>query len=247
LVADGHELVRAGFSVLLDADEDITVVGQASTGENTVALADHLRPDVVLIDAGLPGLDPVAATGRICSEVGAAVMVLIASEADERIFDALRAGAGGLLAKDAAPDELVGAVKALARGDAPLSPGLARRLIAELVARPEPSVAPSHLLDELTPREREVVTLVALGLTNDEIAVRLVVSPFTAKAHVSRAMVKLHARSRAQLVVFGYESGLVVPRADQRAGQPQSLVVAAEAAVGRHTNAPSWLAECLAE
>lgn len=223
LVADGHELVRAGFSRLLDADEDITVVGQAATGQNTVALADHLRPDVVLIDAELPGLDPVEATGRICSEVGAAVMLLTASEADERIFDALRAGAGGLLVKDTAPNELVRAVKVLARGEAPLSPGLARRLIAELVARPEPSVAHSHLLDELTPREREVVALVALGLTNDEIAERLVVSPFTAKAHVSRAMVKLHARNRAQLVVFGYESGLVVPRADQPARQPLPL------------------------
>jgi DNA-binding NarL/FixJ family response regulator len=215
LVADGHELVRAGFCRLLDADEHITVVGQAATGENTVELADRLRPDVVLIDAGLPGLDPVEATGRISSEAGAAVLLLTASDADERIFGALRAGAGGLLVKDAAPNELARAVKALAHGEAPLSPGLARRLIAEFVARPQPSVAHPDLVAELTPREREVVALVALGLSNGEIAERLVVSPFTAKAHVSRAMVKLEARNRAQLVAFGYEAGLVVPGADQ--------------------------------
>jgi DNA-binding NarL/FixJ family response regulator len=213
LIADGHELVRAGISRLLDADEEIAVVGQAATGEDTVALADQLRPDVVLIDARLPGLDPVEATGRICSEAGAAVMLLTGSDADERISDAVRAGAGGLLVKDTAPNELVRAVRALARGEAPVSPGLARRLITEFVAMPEPTVAHADLLGELTAREREVVALVALGLTNDEIAERLVVSPYTAKAHVSRAMGKLQARDRAKLVVFGYESGLVVPRA----------------------------------
>jgi DNA-binding NarL/FixJ family response regulator len=208
VVADGHALVRAGFRALLEQRPAIEVVGEAADGDEAVALATRLRPDVVLIDGSLPGLDCVEATRRTLAETGAAVMLLTGSEGDERIFDALRAGASGLMVRDTEPTELVRAVELLARGEALLSPPIARRLIAELAARPEPRMPESDLLDELTTREREVVALVALGLSNDEIAARLVVTPATAKTHVSRAMVKLHARDRAQLVVFAYEAGL---------------------------------------
>jgi DNA-binding NarL/FixJ family response regulator len=208
VVADGHALVRAGFRVLLEDRPVIEVVGEAADGEEAVALARRVLPDVVLIDANLPGLDSVEATRRMLAETGAAVMLLTASAGDERVFPALRAGASGLILKDTEPTELVRAVEQLARGEALLSPPIARRLLAELAARPEPQMPESDLLDELTAREREVVALVALGLTNDEIAARLVVTPGTAKTHVSRAMVKLSARNRAQLVVFAYEAGL---------------------------------------
>ena len=224
VIADGLELVGAGYGALLDADPRISVVGQAATGEETVAKVERLRPDVVLVDAELPGLGSVEVTSRVAAEFHATVMLLTASEEDERIFGALRAGAEGLLTKDIAPDELLQAVKALARGEALLSPRLARRLITEFAARPEPSAPRSDLLDELTAREREVVALVALGLTNDEIAERLVVTLATARTHVSRAMMKLHAHDRSKLVVFGYEAGLVVPRADPPVRQPLSLV-----------------------
>ena len=205
--------MRAGFRVLLDADDRIRVVGEAATGEEAVALAEHTRPDLVLMDVRVPGLDSVAATGRISSGVGAAVILLTHSnDDDKRVFAALRAGAGSVLLKDTQPAQLLGAIEALARGDALLSPELTRKLIAELASRPEPACASPELLDELTAREREVVALVGHGLTNDEIAEQLVVSPATAKTHVSRAMVKLRARDRANLVVFAYEVGLVVPR-----------------------------------
>jgi DNA-binding NarL/FixJ family response regulator len=154
----------------------------------------------------------VEATRRMLADSGAAVMLLTSSESDERIFAALRAGASGLMLKGAEPAELVHGIHALARGDASLSPGLTRRLISEVVSRPAPARPKDELLDELTAREQEVMALVALGLSNDEIADRLVVSPATAKTHVSRAMVKLHAHHRAQLVVFAYETGLVLPR-----------------------------------
>jgi DNA-binding NarL/FixJ family response regulator len=208
VVADGHALVRAGLRALLEQRPAIEVVGEATDGEEAVAHAGRLRPDVVLIDGSLPGLDCVEVTRRTLAETGAAVMLLTGSEADERIFAALRAGASGLMLKNTEPTELLRAVELLARGEALLSPVIARRLIAELAARPEPQVPESELLDELTAREREVMALVALGLSNDEIATRLVVTPATAKTHVSRAMVKLHARDRAQLVVFAYEAGL---------------------------------------
>jgi DNA-binding NarL/FixJ family response regulator len=226
VIADSQAVVRAGFRVLLEGDQRIRVVGEAATGEEAVALAHRTLPDVALVDAGLPGLDSVEATRRMASESGVAVMLLTASEGDERIFAALRAGAGGLLLKDAEPAELVSAVDALARGEALLSPILTRRLIAEFAARPAPSSPSPELLDELTAREREVVALVGHGLTNDDIAERLVVSPATAKTHVSRAMVKLHARDRAKLVVFAYEAGLVVPRAEAALPVGQPLVLA---------------------
>jgi DNA-binding NarL/FixJ family response regulator len=212
LSADGQALVRAGFRALLESGGRISVVGEASTGEEAVAQARRLRPDVVLIDATLPGLNCVEATGRMLADPGVAVMLLTATEEDERIFATLRAGARGQLLKDTEPDELVRAVELLARGDAVLSPSLTRRLIAELASVPDPQLPSSDLLDELTPREREVVALVALGLSNPDIAQRLVISPATSKTHVSRAMLKLGAHDRAQLVTFAFHAGLAVPR-----------------------------------
>jgi DNA-binding NarL/FixJ family response regulator len=227
LIADGQALVRAGFRLLLEANPGITVVGEAASGEEAVVLADRLRPDVALIDARLPGLDSVEATGKIFSASGVAVMLLTTSDDDARIFAAIRAGASGLLLKDTEPTELVQAVELLARGEPLLSPPLARRVIAELASRPEPSSPSPDLVDELTARELEVVTLVALGLSNDEIAERLIVSPATAKTHVCRSMVKLHAHDRAKLVVFAYEAGLVVPRADALVPETPALSLSA--------------------
>jgi DNA-binding NarL/FixJ family response regulator len=214
LIADGQALVRAGFRVFLEDASLIRVVGEAATGDEALELARRMRPQVALVDANLPGGDCVEVTRRLLAETGAAVMLLTASERDERIFAALRAGASGLLLKDTEPAELVGAIETLARGDASLSPGLTRRVIAELLSRPQLDRPIDGLLDQLTRREREVMGLVALGLSNDEIAERIVVTRATAKTHVSRAMTKLRARDRAQLVVFAYATGLALPRAD---------------------------------
>jgi DNA-binding NarL/FixJ family response regulator len=213
LIADGHALVRAGLRALLEHSGPIRVVGEADTGEAAVASAASTRPDVVLIDSTLPGVDCVEAIKLMSAESGAAVMLLTSSECDDCLLPALRAGASGMLLKDADPAELVRAVDALARGEAPLSPRLTRRLIAEVAFRPEPQCPSVRLLDELTAREQEILVLVALGLSNGEIAERLVISPATAKTHVSRAMLKLNARDRAGLVIFAYEAGLVSPRA----------------------------------
>jgi DNA-binding NarL/FixJ family response regulator len=226
VLADNQGLVRAGFRLLLESTERISVVGEAANGEEAVALAHRLRPDVALIDATLPGLDSVQATRQISSGSGAAVILLLASQDDERSLPAVRAGATGLLLKDAEPAELVRAVETLARGGALLSPGLTRRLIAELASRPEPATPSPDLLDELTAREREVVALVGHGFRSDEIAERLVVSHATAKTHVSRAMVKLNAHDRAKLVVFAYETGLVRPRTDTATATSRPLAVA---------------------
>lgn len=209
LIAEGQALVRAGLKALLEDEGNIAVVGEAAGGEEAVALAHALRPDVVLIDLSLPGLDSVEATRQMLTQPGLAVMLMTGSESDERIFDALRAGASGLLLKDMDPAELARAVNVLSRGEALLSPLVTHRLIAELVSRPEPYTS-SELLDGLTAREREVVALVGQGLSNDEIAGELVVSPATAKTHVSRSMIKLRARDRAKLVVLAYEAGLVL-------------------------------------
>ena len=211
LIADSQALVRAGLRALLEASGPITVTGEAATGEEALAVTRIARPDVVVIDAMLPGLDCVEAARRIVRETSVAVMLLTARESNERVFAALRAGIKGIVPKDAAAEELVRGVEALARGDVQLSPGHARMLVAELTAQPEPEAPASALLDELTAREREVVTLVARGLSNRQIAEQLVVSVATAKTHVSRSMVKLHVRDRAQLVVLAYESGLVRP------------------------------------
>jgi DNA-binding NarL/FixJ family response regulator len=218
LLADDQALVRAGFAALLDSEADIEVVGEAADGEHALRLARALSPDVILMDVRMPVLDGIEATRRLAADERLAavrVVVLTTFELDEYVFDALRAGASGFLVKDTEPLELLHAVRVAARGDALLSPGVTRRLIAEFVSRsPETPRAPA--LDELTEREREVMALVATGLSNDEIATRLVISPATAKTHVSRAMLKLGARDRAQLVVFAYESGLVNPRAPAR-------------------------------
>jgi DNA-binding NarL/FixJ family response regulator len=223
LIADGQALVRAGFRALLEPGGRISVVGEAATGEEAVAEARRLRPDVVLLDAMLPGLDCVEATGRILAEPGIEVMLLTGTEQDRRMFATLRAGARGLLLKDTEPAELVRAVELLARGDALLSPSLTRRLIAELASAPDPQLPSAELLDELTPREREVVALVALGLTNPDIAERLVISPATSKTHVSRAMLKLGAHDRGQLVAFAFNTGLAVPRAQAPADAALAL------------------------
>jgi DNA-binding NarL/FixJ family response regulator len=221
VLADGEALVRAGLLALLEGDGTVTVVGEAASGEETLALAGSLSPDVVLIDVGLPGLDSVEVTRRLLADSGVPVMLLTTSETDDRIFAALRAGASGLVLKDADPDELLRAVEVLARGDALLSPRLTSRLIAHLASRPEPRQLSDRLDGELgellTAREREVLTLVAMGLSNHEIAEELVVSPATARTHVSRAMVKLGARDRSQLVVFAYENGVVTPPSNGRA------------------------------
>jgi DNA-binding NarL/FixJ family response regulator len=214
VVADGQELVRAGLRVLLEGESRLSVVGEAASGDEAILLTDQLRPDVVMIDERLPGIDCVQVTARISAKSEVGVMLLTASDSHERVLAALRAGARSALLKDTEPLLLVQAVEALARGEALLSPSLTRLLIAEFAARPEPTCPSAECLSELTAREREVVELVALGLTNDEIGERLVVTPATAKTHVSRAMIKLHARDRAKLVVFAYEAGLVVPRRD---------------------------------
>ncbi|MCZ1004578.1 response regulator [Streptomyces mirabilis] len=213
LLADDQSLVRAGFKALLDAQADLEVAGEAADGEEAVRKVRELRPDVVLMDIRMPLLDGLAATRRLTDDPDledVKVVMLTTFELDEYVFEAIRSGASGFLVKDTEPDELLRAVRAVVGGDALLSPGVTRRLIAEFAARSkEPAAAES--LVRLTEREREVMALVGIGLSNDEIARRLVVSPLTAKTHVSRTMVKLGARDRAQLVVLAYESGLVRP------------------------------------
>ncbi|MCX4718506.1 response regulator [Streptomyces virginiae] len=213
LLADDQLLVRAGFRALLDAQPDIEVAGEASDGDEAVRLVRELRPDVVLMDIRMPVLDGLAATRRIGEDESLAavrVVMLTTFELDEYVFEAIRSGASGFLVKDTEPEELLRAVRAVVAGDALLSPGVTRRLIAEFAARSkQPATAAG--LGRLTDREREVMALVGMGLSNEEIARRLVVSPLTAKTHVSRTMVKLGARDRAQLVVLAYESGLVRP------------------------------------
>ena len=213
VLADDQALVRAGFRALLDAQDDIEVVAEAGDGEEAVRLARALTPDVVLMDIRMPGLDGLAATRRIASDeraAGVRIVILTTFELDEYVFEAIRAGASGFLVKDTEPVELLRAVRAVAAGDALLSPSVTRRLIAEFASRAKDPGA-TRALDGLTDREREVMSLVAAGLSNEEIAGRLYMSPATAKTHVSRAMIKLGARDRAQLVVFAYESGLVRP------------------------------------
>jgi DNA-binding NarL/FixJ family response regulator len=214
LLADGAGLVRAGLRALLEADEGIEVVAEAARGEEAVSMAIENRPDVVLMDVALPGLDGLRATRQILAAPGLShvkVLILGDDELDEDLFGALRAGATGFLVKDTDAPELLRAVRVLAGGGAQLSPRVTRRLLQELVSQPDPERPVPERLEELTAREREVMTLVALGLTNDEIAGRLVVSPATAKTHVSRAMIKLHARDRAKLVALAYETGFVQP------------------------------------
>ncbi|CAL9362098.1 response regulator [Streptomyces sp. enrichment culture] len=213
LLADDQSLVRAGFRALLDAQSDIEVVAEAADGREAVRSIRELRPDVVLMDIRMPLLDGLAATREVTGDPGlrdVKVVMLTTFELDEYVFEAIRSGASGFLVKDTEPEELLRAVRAVVDGDALLSPGVTRRLIAEFAARSKEPAAAAGMA-RLTEREREVMALVGIGLSNEEIARRLVVSPLTAKTHVSRTMVKLGARDRAQLVVLAYESGLVRP------------------------------------
>jgi DNA-binding NarL/FixJ family response regulator len=212
LLADDQPLIRSGFRALLDVEDDIEVVAEAADGAEAVRLALEHRPDIALVDIQMPGMDGIEATRRIAADpalTGVHVVILTNYGLDEHVFGALRAGAAGFLVKDIQPEDFLHAVRVAARGDALLAPSITRKLIDRYVTQPP---VPGAGLAELTNREREAVSLVARGLSNDEIAARMVISPLTAKTHVNRAMVKLHARDRAQLVVLAYESGLTRPR-----------------------------------
>ena len=242
VLADDQALIRAGFRVLVEAAGDVEVVGEAVNGEQAVALARAERPDVILMDIRMPEVDGLEATRRIAADgdlAGVKVVILTTFETDDYVYQALRAGASGFLVKDAEPEDLIRAVRVVARGEALLAPSVTRRLIATFASRGPgagPAVGsatgraagsgtggdlgqrggpdrprPGRDLSRITEREREVLSLVAEGLSNDEIATRLYLSPLTTKTHVSHVMTKLDARDRAQLVVIAYESGLVVP------------------------------------
>jgi RNA polymerase sigma factor (sigma-70 family) len=214
LLSDDQAIVRVGLRMLIENEADLELVGEASNGAEAVELARRELPDVVLMDLSMPEVDGLTATRRICSDAelaGVKVIILTTFATGEDVFEALRAGASGFCVKDAEPAELLHAIRVVASGEALMSPGPTRQLIEEFVARPELRHAIPMQVEWLTDREREVLTLVAAGLSNDEIATRLVVSPATAKTHVSRAMRKLQAHDRAQLVVVAYETGLVAP------------------------------------
>ncbi|MPY79702.1 MAG: response regulator [Actinophytocola sp.] len=212
LIADDQDVVRLGLRTLVDSEDDLAVAAEAADGLATVEQARRHRPDVVLMDVRMPGIDGIEATKRISADPALSdvkVLVLTTFELDEYVFDALRNGASGFLLKDTAPAELLRAIRVVAAGESLLSPSVTRRVVAEFAAGASRPSKPHPQLDTLTDREREIVGLVGEGLNNDEIAARLVVSPATARTHVSRAMIKLGARDRAQLVVFAYQSGLV--------------------------------------
>jgi DNA-binding NarL/FixJ family response regulator len=214
VLADDQALIRGGLRALLDVEDGLEVVGEAATGREAVEVSRAQRPDVVLMDIRMPDLDGLEATRQIIATPGldnTKVVILTTFDLDEYVFEAIRIGASGFLVKDTEPADLLAAIRAVAAGDALLSPGVTRRLIAEFATRSRPSPTSEGEMRHLTDREREVVALVGGGLSNDEIARRLFMSPATAKTHVSRAMTKLHARDRAQLVVLAYESGLVRP------------------------------------
>ncbi|HEY5433177.1 MAG TPA: response regulator transcription factor [Coriobacteriia bacterium] len=213
LIADDQALVRAGFRVLIDSAADLEVVGEAGDGREAVDLARTTHADVVLMDVRMPVLDGLAATRELAGKQGGPrIIILTTFDIDEYVFEALRAGASGFLLKDTEPAELLQAVRIVAGGEALLAPSVTRRLIEEFATRPDPHRTPPAALEVLTEREREVLALVARGLSNGEIAMELFISPATAKTHVSRVMMKLGARDRAQLVVTAYETGLVSPR-----------------------------------
>lgn len=214
VVVDDQALVRMGLRTLLEAEDDTELVGEAADGREGVDVVRRVRPDVVLMDVRMPGTDGLTAMREIASDPSLAdvrVIVLTTFELDEYVFEALRAGAGGFVLKDSPPDELLHAVRVVARGESLLSPSVTRRVISRFAAGSTGGGAPHPELDRLTEREREIVAWVATGRSNDEIAAELVVSPATVRTHVSRAMVKLHARDRAQLVVFAIRSGLTPP------------------------------------
>ncbi|MER6756300.1 response regulator transcription factor [Micromonospora echinofusca] len=214
LLVDDQPLLRSGFRALLDAEDDIEVVAEAADGREGLVLARERLPDIALVDIQMPVMDGIETTRRIAADPALArvhVVILTNYGLDEHVFHALRAGAAGFLVKDIQPEDLLHAVRVAARGDALLAPSITRRLIDRYVSEPLHGGAEAGLRG-LTNREREAVALVAKGLSNEEIAERLVISPLTAKTHVNRAMAKLHARDRAQLVVLAYECGLVAPR-----------------------------------
>jgi DNA-binding NarL/FixJ family response regulator len=217
LIADDQALVRAGFRMILEAEEDMEVVGEAADGREAVAEARRLRPDVVLMDVRMPDVDGIDATRRLLGDDGsdAKVVMLTTFDMDEYVYDALRAGASGFLLKDVPPEQLVAGIRAVASGDALLAPSVTRRVIEEFVRRPPDSMraAPPELA-ELTAREFEVLKLMARGLANAEIAKELFVSETTVKTHVAHVLMKLKLRDRVQAVVFAYESGLVLPGGD---------------------------------
>jgi DNA-binding NarL/FixJ family response regulator len=216
LLADDQALVRSGFKLLLDGEDDITVVGEAATGVEAVQQARATRPGVVLMDIRMPALDGIKATGEIVRTRGleqVRVLILTTYDTDEYVFEALQAGASGFLLKDAGPAELLHAVRVVAGGEALLAPKITRRLIAQFTAERTASRVAEDRLKVLTQRERQVLALVGQGLSNEEIGAQLFLSPATARTHVSHAMVKLGARDRAQLVVIAYQTGLVSPQA----------------------------------
>ncbi|MFI9380945.1 response regulator [Kutzneria sp. NPDC052558] len=215
VLADDQKLVRAGFRLLLETEDGFEVRGEAADGAEAVELARQHRPDVVVMDIRMPGVDGLVATRQITADPalsGVKVLVLTTFDVDEYVFEALRSGASGFLLKDTEPVDLLHAIRVIAAGEALLAPTVTRRLIAEFAARPEHRRPDPGALRELTDREREVLALVAGGLSNEEIAEHLVISPATSRTHVSRIMTKLGARDRAQLVVLAYESKLVTPR-----------------------------------
>jgi DNA-binding NarL/FixJ family response regulator len=216
VVADDQAAVRAGFAALIDAEDEMQTAGEAADGREAVDLVRRVLPQVVLMDIRMPRLDGLEATRLICADAhlrDTHVLVLTTFDLDEYVYAALRAGASGFLLKDAGPSELLQAIRIVAAGDALLAPSITKRLIAEFASRPDPRRGPAEL-DELTEREYEILRLVANGLSNDDIARQLVISPLTVKTHVSRILTKLRCRDRAQLVSLAYESGVVTPGAE---------------------------------
>jgi len=212
VLADDQALVRAGFRMLLENEDGFEVVGEAADGAEAVRVALAEKPDIVVMDVRMPGTDGLTATRQITERSDVKVLVLTTFDVDEYVYEALRGGASGFMLKDTEPVDLLRALRVVAAGEALLAPTVTRRMIEEFVARPEQRRVDASVLRECTDREREVLALVAGGLSNDEIADHLVISPATARTHVSRVMTKLRARDRAQLVVLAYESGLVRPR-----------------------------------
>ncbi|MFV0428731.1 MAG: response regulator [Arachnia sp.] len=222
VLADDQELIRAAFRVLIDLEADLEVVGEADDGQAAIDLLKTERADVVLMDIRMPGLDGLEATHRICADedlAGVKVLILTTFEVDEYVFKALQSGASGFLGKGTAPDRLLDAIRVVASGDSLLSPAATQSLIARFLAQPDPVATPRSLdegpMRRLTERERQIVSLVAQGLTNDQIAEQLYLSPLTVKTHVNRSMTKIDVRDRAQLVVAAYQSGLVIATAGQ--------------------------------
>lgn len=221
LIADDDALMRAGLAELLATDATISIVGQASDGLQAIDEARRLRPDVVLMDVRMPGLDGIAATEQLTAAVPATkILILTTFEDDDYIFASLRAGASGFLLKRARPDELITAVHTVAAGDALLSPSVTRRVIDRMAHQRTPRIPDRASLDQLTPREKEVLKLVALGLANREIAAQLVVEDATVRSHIRRILMKLQLRDRIQIVIYAYETGIIRPVSDGPAASP---------------------------